>query len=531
MKLKLIIAVMCCMLLAGNAAWAKVLIPMDATGQANHLKAYGVAFGVLKQGGTVDWLLNYKGGSFAMDENTHAEELCKQRGVSYLKIADKEYVKITKGIANANYNGAVVKLEKAPRIAVYTPTSKQPWDDAVTLALTYAEIPFDKIYVDEVLGGGLDKYDWLHLFHEDFTGQYGKFWAQFHDSAWYKNDKQLMESMAAKHGYKKVSKMQLAVVKKIRDFVGAGGNMFAMCTATETFDIALAAEKTDICDTPFDGDPIAPDAQSKLDFSKCFAFRDFTVSTNLREYARANIDNTPYRFVPENLDYFTIVSPSAKLDLVPVMLTQNHVKEIHGFMGQTTAFRQRVIKPNVMILGDRIQTEGNFVIHHDTVETKHALKDYEARYIHGEYGKGSWTFLGGHDPEAYAHRINDPATDLKNYPNSPGYRLILNNVFFPAVKRAYVPTVTVNATDKKEEEGNNQPVKNVTIQPGSSGSELVITAATGNITSVSLVNIAGKEVYTHTYNAAKVNVTMHYLDAGMYMVKVNGEYVGKVIKD
>jgi len=399
-----------------SAQATKIFIPMDAEGQANHLKAYGIAYQMLKDGGTVDWLLNYEGGSFGMDHSDKMERLCKLRGVTYKVMSDAQYGGILNDIANPDFNGDVIKLEKAPKIAVYTPPNKEPWDDAVTLVLTYAEIPFDKVYDDEVLNDDLHKYDWLHLHHEDFTGQYGKFWFGFHNTTWYQNDQKTAEDIARKHGFKKVSQLKLAVAKKIRDFVAGGGFMFAMCSATDTYDIALAAEGVDICETPFDGDPMDPNAQQKIDFTKCFAFKDFTLVTNPVEYEYSNIDNTNFRHVPMNTDYFTLFTFSAKFDPVPSMLCQDHTTTIKGFMGQTTSFRKEVLKSSVMILAD-------------------CKPANEARYIHGEYGKGTWTFYGGHDPEDYQHNVGDPPTDLSLHPNSPGYRLILNNVLFPAAKK------------------------------------------------------------------------------------------------
>jgi hypothetical protein len=412
--LRLLISFVAC---SPSVAFAsKIFIPMDADDQANHLKAYGIAYAALLQKLPVDWLLNYKGGSFCMDDVDGIERLCKLRGVSYNVISDAEYAGIVNEIANPDYNGDIIKLEKAPRIAVYTPPNKEPWDDAVTLVLTYAEIPFDKVYDDEVLADDLAKYDWLHLHHEDFTGQYGKFWGQFRYAAWYQNDQKMAEALAAKHGFKKVSQLQLAVAKKIRDFVAGGGYMFAMCSATDSYDIALAADGVDICDVPYDGDPPDPQAQQKLDFSKSFAFKDFTIFTDPALYEYSNIDNTMYRHVIPTDDYFTLFSFSAKFDPVPTMLCQDHTTTIKGFMGQTTSFRNEVLKSSVLVMGDYKPAN-------------------EARYIHGEYGKGTWTFYGGHDPEAYEHKVGDPPTDLALHPNSPGYRLILNNVLFPAAKK------------------------------------------------------------------------------------------------
>jgi hypothetical protein len=395
---------------------AKIFIPMDAEGQANHLKAYGVTYTALKQGIEADWLLNYRGGSFAMDQVESIERLCKIRGVSYEVISDAQYAGMVTEIANPDYNGDVIKLEKPPRVAVYTPGGKQPWDDAVTLVLTYAEIPYDKIYDTEVLESKLAEYDWLHLHHEDFTGQYGKFWGQFRTAAWYQEEVRSNEALAAKHGFKKVSQLKLAVAKKIREFVAGGGYMFAMCSATDSYDIALAAQNTDICEVPFDGDPMSANAQQSLDFTQGLAFKDFTIEANPYMYEFSNIDNTNFRRVQMDADYFSLFTFSAKFDPVPTMLCQNHTTTIKGFMGQTTSFRKEVLKTSVLVMGDYKPAN-------------------EARYIHGEYGKGTWTYYGGHDPEDYQHAVGDPPTDLSLHPTSPGYRLILNNVLFPAAKK------------------------------------------------------------------------------------------------
>ncbi len=405
-------------LFALSANAAKIFIPMDADGQVAHLKAYGVAYAALRLQVPVDWLLNYKGGSFGIDDVDAIERLCKLRGVTYEVISDAQYTGILQEIANPDFNGDVIKLEKPPRIGVYTPPNKLPWDDAVTLALTYAEIPYDKLYDDELLGDKLANYDWLHLHHEDFTGQYGKFWAGQHNTAWYQEDVRTNEAMAAKHGFKKVSQLKLAVAKKIRDFVAGGGYLFAMCSATDSYDIALAAEGTDICDVPFDGDAQAPDAPQRLNYNACLAFKDFHLQTNPYIYEYSDIDNSIEngRRVAMESDYFSLFTFSAKFDPVPTMLCQNHTTTIKGFMGQTTAFRKETLKTNVLVLGDYKPAN-------------------EARYIHGEYGKGTWTFYGGHDPEDYQHAIGDPPTDLATHPSSPGYRLILNNVLFPAAKK------------------------------------------------------------------------------------------------
>lgn len=402
--------------LAPAAQAGKLYIPMNADDQTNHLKAYGIAFLALKAGMTVDWLLNYDGGAFAMDQNSELERSCKLRGVDYQVIADAQYNAILQKIADPDFNGDVIKLEKAPKIAVYTPKSKLPWDDAVTMALTYAEIPYDKVYDDELMDDKLHEYDWLHLHHEDFTGQYGKFWSAYRGTNWYVEDVKLQEAMAAKHGFKKVSQLKLAIAKKIQGFVAGGGYLFAMCSATDSYDIAISADGTDICDVPFDGDPMDPLAQQKLSFGACFAFKDFTLVANPYEYEYSDIDNTIFRKVPMNTDYFSLFTFSAKFDPVPSMLCQNHTTTIKGFMGQTTAFRKEVIKSSVLVMGENKAVN-------------------EARYIHGEYGKGTWTFYGGHDPEDYQHQIGDPPTDLALHPTSPGYRLILNNVLFPAAKK------------------------------------------------------------------------------------------------
>ncbi|MCC5918394.1 MAG: asparagine synthetase B [Cryomorphaceae bacterium] len=394
----------------------QLLIPMDKSGQRQHLKAYGVAFWVLEREQEVYWLLNHRGGSFLLNHHPDIERECRVRGVSFEMISDGDAAALLDAMADPATNKEAVKLEKAPKIAVYSPPHMSPWDDAVTLVLTYAEIPYDVIYDEEVLNDELAGYDWLHLHHEDFTGQYGKFYAAYRNAPWYIKQKKDLEAMAAKTGFKKVSQMKLAVVKKIKEFTVGGGFTFAMCSATDTYDIALAAEGLDICESMFDGDPADPNYNSRLDYSKTFAFTDFTLVTNPMEYEYSNIDVTNTRNVKAENDYFGLFEFSAKWDVVPSMLTQNHTRVIKGFMGQTTAFRKSLIKPHVVILG----------------ENKSAG---EARYIHGEVGKGFFTFYGGHDPEDYQHRVGDPPTDLTMFPDSPGYRLILNNVLFPAARK------------------------------------------------------------------------------------------------
>ncbi|MBS1533334.1 MAG: asparagine synthetase B [Bacteroidetes bacterium] len=394
---------------------SSILIPMDDE-QKDHLKSYGIAFWTLKNGEEVDWLLNYRGGSFMMQYNQRVESECKIRGVSYEVLPDAKVNEIIAQISDPSVNMDVVKLEKAPKIAVYSPKNKLPWDDAVTLVLKYAEIPYDLVYDEEVVRGDLPKYDWLHLHHEDFTGQYSKFYGSFRYAQWYNDDQRIQEAMARKLGFKKVSQMKLEVAEKIRDFCAGGGFLFAMCSGTDTFDIALAAQNTDICESMFDGDAADPDAQSKLDFSQCFAFQNFTLDMNPMSHQFSNIDVTSTRQIDREKDFFTLFDFSAKWDVVPSMLTQDHDKVIKGFMGLTTAFNEKLIKPGVTIMGE-MKSAG------------------EARYIHGEYGKGQWTFYGGHDPEDYQHVVGDPPTDLALHPNSPGYRLILNNVLFPAAKK------------------------------------------------------------------------------------------------
>lgn len=499
-------------LLATKAFATRLFIPMSATEQANHLKAYGIMYAALKQGIEVDWLLNYKGGSYGMEYSQDVARLCNERGVSFTKMSNTAYNELVKKMDAPHQNYSVVKLLKPPRIAVYTPLSKKPWDDAVTLALTYAEIPFDKIYADEVLHGALDNYDWLHLHHEDFTGQYGKFYGMYHDAQWYINDKKDAEAMALRNRFTKVSQMQLAVVKKIRAFVVGGGNLFAMCSATDTYDIALAAEGVDICDTMFDGDGIDPNAQARLDYNNCFAFRNFTLVTDPMRYEVASIDNTEYRYLPQEVDTFTINYFPVKPDPVPAMLTQNHTKTVKGFMGQATAFRMDVVKPGVVVLAD-------------------CKAANEARYIHGDYGKGTWTFYGGHDPEAYQHKVNDPVTDLSQYPSSPGYRLILNNVLFPAAQREVIPTVSY--TSPKESAEVKAPMTEfvkLTARSTDSGKELTISMHS-NITEVMITDATGKEVFRNKYNAEQVTVNMDSMPAGLYMINVNGQYAGKIVKN
>lgn len=404
--------------LAYSASGQKLLIPMDLK-QTDHLKSYGVAFWLLEKGGVVDWMLNYRGGSFLMDHAEVLERECRIRGVAFESLGAAEAVAIYAEVQRDDNNMDVVRLEKAPKIAVYVPPNFKPWDDAVTLALEYAEILYTKIWDEEVLSGKLSEYDWLHLHHEDFTGQYGKFYANYRNAQWYVQQQLLYEREAARLGYRKVSDEKKAVARAIRDYIGQGGFMFAMCSATDSYDIALAAANVDICGVMFDGDPTDRNAQEKLDFTQTLAFENFTLDMNPLRYEYSDIDIPPSDPAPirdPTSDYFTLFEFSAKYDPVPTMLTQDHVSIVRGFMGQTTAFRKSLIKRTVVVLAEREGTE-------------------EVRYLHGNFGRGTFTWYGGHDPEDYQHQVGDPPTDLALYKNSPGYRLILNNVLFPAAKK------------------------------------------------------------------------------------------------
>lgn len=389
--------------------------------QTNHLKAYGIAFLSIENEINVKWLLNYKGGSFLIKSNNFIENECKTRNVSYSLIADIQSNKILSDISRNDVNQEIISLEKAPKIAIYSPKNKQPWDDAVTLALTYAEIPYDIIYDKEVINNLLPLYDWLHLHHEDFTGQYGKFYASFKNASWYKEQKKSFEKNAKELGFNKVSQAKLAVAKKIKEYVLSGGFLFAMCSATDSYDIALASEGMDICQHMFDGDPIDNDIDTKLNYNNTLAFKDFELVKNPNRYEFSSIDATQTRKIKPNLDFFTLFDFSAKWDPIPTMLCQNHMQVIKGFMGQTTSFRNKYLKSDVIVMGETKSTN-------------------ESRYIHGKLGNGTWTFYGGHDPEDYQHKVGDPKTDLSLHPNSPGYRLILNNILFPAAKKKKLKT-------------------------------------------------------------------------------------------
>lgn len=415
---KIILSLIFLCLVSMQAKASFILVPMDEVSQKNHLKAYGITYWVLKQEYKVSWLLNYRGGSFLLPDTENIRKECQIRGVSFEVLSDGETNSILADISSPSQNMETVILEKAPKIAVYTPKGLNPWDDAVTLVLTYAEIPFDEIYDEEILNDSLLLYEWLHLHHEDFTGQYGKFFGAYRNAPWYIQQKKEAEERAAKLGYTKVSDLKLDVAKKIRDYVIGGGFMFAMCSATDSFDIALSAEGVDICEPMFDGDESDPDYQSQIDYSKTLAFKDYSLERSPIVYEFSDIDTTQDRVksIPMEVDYFTLMEFSAKWDPIPTMLCQNHTQLIKGFYGQTTAFDRDKIKSNILVLGEmKLNAEG--------------------RYIHGTKGKGMFTYFGGHDPEDYQHRVGDAPTVLDLHPNSPGYRLILNNVLFPAARK------------------------------------------------------------------------------------------------
>jgi len=412
------IAVLCALLVMSSSKATHILIPMDNE-QQNHLKAYGVAYWVLQKNIELEWLLNFQGGSFMCAHSPEIQNELQIRGVTFDLIPDSKAAQIRMDIASPEVNMDVMKLEKPPKVAVYSPKTKLPWDDAVTLALTYAEIPYTVVYDDEVISGELPKYDWLHLHHEDFTGQYGKFYSMYKDHAWYRQQQADYEASAKKNGFGKVSKLKLGTVQKIREFVAGGGFLFAMCSATDSFDIALSAEGVDICEPMFDGDDSDANYQANIDFTSTFAFKNYKLERQPIVYEFSDIDTTEEHgkgVFTMDKDYFTLMEYSAKWDPIPTMLCQNHTQLIKGFMGQTTAFNAEKIKSNVLVMGE-CKING------------------EARYIHGTKGKGMFTFYGGHDPEDYQHRVGDAPTVLDLHSNSPGYRLILNNILFPAAKK------------------------------------------------------------------------------------------------
>ncbi len=394
---------------------SKLLIYMDLN-QTDHLKAYGITYRALTKGYKADWLLNYRGGSFLIDYSEELAAECRLNAIAFDPITLSQVTEIYAFVQSEENNMDVVRLENAPKIAVYVPPGFQPWDDAVTLALEYADVPYDKIWNDEILEGKLDEYDWLHLHHEDFTGQYGKFYASFANAQWYIDQQLSYEQNAKKNGFKKVSEMMKAVATDIKNYVGRGGFLFAMCSATDSYDIALSALNVDICEQMYDGDAADPDAQQKLNFDNALAFTNFKLEINPYIYEYSDIDIQPIEVGNFLNDYFTLFEFSAKYDPVPTMLTQCHANIIRGFMGQTSMFRRSTIKNSVTILGEREGTD-------------------QVKYIHGNFGRGTFTFYGGHDPEDYQHAVGDPPTDLNLYKNSPGYRLILNNILFPAATK------------------------------------------------------------------------------------------------
>jgi len=404
---------------ARGALAQQVLVPMDLT-QSNHLKAYGLAYFALTKGLQVEWLLNYKGGSFLIPDTQDIELEARLRNVTFQPVSGAEVAQIQAEIANNNMES--VRLEKAPRMAIYVPPLKQPWDDAVMMALDYAQVPYSRVFDEDVLAGDLAKYDWLHLHHEDFTGQYGKFYGAYRNTDWYQADQRDAEARAKRLGFAKVSDEKKAVADAIRTYVSNGGFLFAMCSATDTFDIALAAQNVDVVPQEFDYDGITPGFQDKLDYDRCFAFTGFLLITSALVYEFSDIDTSDYASARgADSDYFTLFEFSAKFDPVPAMLTQNHVSYVKGFLGQTTGFKKSLVKKGCVVLGE------------DAVHN-------EVKYLHGNVGRGTFTFLGGHDPEDYQHAVGDPPTDLSLHVNSPGYRLILNNILFPAAKKKTLKT-------------------------------------------------------------------------------------------
>ncbi|MEX0780678.1 MAG: asparagine synthetase B [Balneolales bacterium] len=423
--MKFILLLLATFVFADYAEAQYALIPMGDS-QTNHLKAYGVIFNHLEDGNTAQWLLNYRGGSFLAEESSSIVRASRVRGVYVEAISSAEAGRIVNEVEQPGVNMGVVNLETAPQIAVYTPDHALPWDDAVTLALTYAEVPYTTIYNKEVLDGDLNEYDWLHLHHEDFTGQYGKFWQRYRQFPWYNRQVRDLENMAGELGYSKVSEMNRAVVLTITDYIFSGGFLFAMCSGADTFDIALAAKDVDIVPTEFDGDPADPNTNELLNYSNTLAFTDFTVSLDRSEYKHADIDIADVQKrdseVDEAMDFFTLFDFSAKWDPVPTMLTQNHVSSVKAFYGQTTAFMKDKIKSSVVILAEASGRD-------------------EVKYLHGNHGEGTYTFYAGHDPEDYQHHVGDPPTDLNLFPSSPGYRLILNNILFPAAQKQEMKTM------------------------------------------------------------------------------------------
>ncbi len=417
-KKSFLLIVILLLISSATASADKILIPMGLT-QTDHLKAYGITYWILTEGQDAEWLLNYRGGSFLTPGIDAIAERCRLLGVKFELVSPSQEAQIRATIEDNNMEA--VLLEKAPKVAIYAPPNSkdEPWDDAVNLALTYAEIPFDIVWDDQILEGELKNYDWLHLHHEDFTGQFGKFYASYRNTIWYKRSKRINEETAARLGFNRVSQLKLAVAKELKKYIAGGGFLFAMCSATDTYDIALAAEGVDIVPSEFDGDPPDPNCTEKLDYSKCLAFENFTPILDPLVYEHSDIDTSPTRrssVLGAEADYFILFDFSAKYDPIPTMLVQNHVNAVNGFLGQCTGYHKQFVKDHITIMGDS-EDKG------------------EVKYLHGKFGGGFFSWLGGHDPEDYQHRIGDPPTELELHKNSPGYRLILNNVLFPAAKK------------------------------------------------------------------------------------------------
>ncbi|MGM0506560.1 MAG: asparagine synthetase B [Bacteroidota bacterium] len=398
-----------------NAQNGGLLIPMDSS-QGDHLRAYGITFRHLAEGGSAEWLLHYRGGSFLLPEDDEILLEAQRLQVDVERISENELLRLRSQLEQPDQQTTRIQLNEAPQIAVYAPPGAMPWNDAVRLALDYAEVPYERIYDRDVLDGSLDSFDWVHLHHEDFTGQHGKFWSLYNQSPWYIESVRYQNQLAEELGYASVSSLKRSVAQRIRSYVVQGGYLFAMCSGPNTLDIALAAGELDIVAEPFDGDPPDEQVNDHLDYSNTFAFENFQIETDPYEYRHGTIDIEPdLDRRTEELDYFTLFDFSPEWDPVPAMLTQNHESSIRGFFGQTTAFRSEVIKSSVTVLGE-------------------ASGRREVKYLYGRLGEGTFTFYAGHDPEDYTHRVNDPPTDLSLHPNSPGYRLILNNILFPAAE-------------------------------------------------------------------------------------------------
>jgi hypothetical protein len=418
-KRRIMLLLLVAMTAATTRAYAQLLVPMD-NAQANHLKAYGLTYWVLDRKLTAEWLLNYRAGSFLLPDRPDVRREAALRGVNFETLTGGQLAQIRATVAESNMESVI--LEKAPKIAVYTPENTNPWDDAVTLALAYADVPYDKIWDREVLQGRLKNYDWLHLHHEDFTGQYSKFYINYAGAPWLAEAVAQNDAIAKEFGLANVPAGKKAVAEEIRRYVGEGGFLFAMCTATETIELALAAVNVDIAAPFSDGTPVDVNASRKMQWARTMAFQNAEVQTNSAISSFSDIDghqvNTPWR---QPLGSFTLFDFSPKFDPVPSMLVQDHENVIPDFYGLTTSFRKDRLKPGVIVLADEQGTQWS-------------------KYVHGSYGQGTWTFLGGHDPEDPQHQVGDEPTDLNLHPHSPGYRLILNNVLFPAAKKKTLKT-------------------------------------------------------------------------------------------